>query len=268
VLAVSAVEVLAFAQDNFGVRVAGAACSLALVFVGYGMMAVVLGLQGLVNPAAGPRVIGIGAAFFVLSGAAAALLFLAVVPFLDPVPLLHPAPLAVGVVWGALAMYRRFGMIAGEPAVSAARQRRFSWFALVGGCLGSVFLVVGAVLAVSTWIFVSGARATDGTVIALVEAPRTSEDDPGGTAPVVRYQVDGKAHEFRGVYISPPAYSVGETVRVLYSPDRPERAQIDSFVQLWLISVVFGGVGLVFVVVAVLGYTWRRGARAGVTPAA
>jgi hypothetical protein len=37
-------------------------------------------------------------------------------------------------------------------------------------------------------------------------------------------------------------------VRVLYDPARPERATIDTFIQLWLATVICAGLGLSFFV--------------------
>ncbi|MEO1171377.1 MAG: DUF3592 domain-containing protein [Myxococcota bacterium] len=44
----------------------------------------------------------------------------------------------------------------------------------------------------------------------------------------------------------PPAYSVGEQVEVLYLPDDPSDARIDSFLENWFVTTLLGILGTVF----------------------
>jgi hypothetical protein len=44
----------------------------------------------------------------------------------------------------------------------------------------------------------------------------------------------------------PPAYHVGETVNVLYLESDPYDARIESFTSLWLLPMIFGGIGAIF----------------------
>ncbi|MHC4227571.1 MAG: DUF3592 domain-containing protein, partial [Planctomycetota bacterium] len=50
---------------------------------------------------------------------------------------------------------------------------------------------------------------------------------------------------------------VGETVSVLYDPDRPEEALVVSFSEQWAEPLVFSGVGLTFLLVGI-GLLWSR----------
>jgi len=69
----------------------------------------------------------------------------------------------------------------------------------------------------------------------------------GSTVPEVEYQVNGVVYLIHGmISTSPPAYSIGEKVMVYYSPDHPGDGVIGSFIELWLMPVVFGGIGSVF----------------------
>lgn len=60
----------------------------------------------------------------------------------------------------------------------------------------------------------------------------------------------GESVSFRGSVCSkPPAYAVGERVRVLYPPTAPASARIDSFRENWFVSLVLGGIGAGFVLI-------------------
>jgi len=64
--------------------------------------------------------------------------------------------------------------------------------------------------------------------------------------PVVKFRTkDGEVVEFESPYgQNPPAYRVGQRVPVLYDPDRPEAAAIQSFVSPWLWCLVTGLLGV------------------------
>jgi hypothetical protein len=113
--------------------------------------------------------------------------------------------------------------------------------------VGTIFLAVG--VGIGAWAYHFGAEANqaEGVVIRMVSSGRK-----GGSSPVVRYEVDGQSYELQStVSSSPPAYSVGEKVTVLYHPDNPGGGQIDSFIDRWLFPLVFGGMGFIF---AAIGY--------------
>jgi hypothetical protein len=57
---------------------------------------------------------------------------------------------------------------------------------------------------------------------------------------------DGTHRTFRSsTGTNPPSYEEGERVEVLYRADSPEDAEIDGFASLWLLPLIFGGIGLV-----------------------
>ena len=124
--------------------------------------------------------------------------------------------------------------------------RIFAW-------TGAIFLTVGLVFAaIGIWAWAddraraeTGTRAT-GTVIDL---ERRHDSDSGSTyRPVVEFHdARGTRHEFVGsVGSSPPAYSRGETVSVIYDPTAPGQAMIDGFMDRYFLPLVFGGMGGVF----------------------
>jgi uncharacterized protein DUF3592 len=121
----------------------------------------------------------------------------------------------------------------------------------------AIFLVVGLGLLggsvysiLSTRAFLANAISADGVVIGLEE--RWDSDDGGYTYyPRVRFQTEGgQFHEFTGdVGSSPPSFDIGETVEVLFDPAAPASARIDSFMQLWFVSLILGAIGVVFTAV-------------------
>lgn len=139
-------------------------------------------------------------------------------------------------------------------------------FLLVGlGMLG------GAVYSlVTTWRFIGGAIAADGVVIALES--RSSSDGDYTYHPRVAFETEDRRRiEFTGDTGSrPAAFDIGEPVRVLFDPARPETARIDSFFQLWLLPLILGGLGTVFSgfgLAATLSAVRDSAGRAGKRPA-
>ncbi|HEX8353512.1 MAG TPA: DUF3592 domain-containing protein [Pyrinomonadaceae bacterium] len=114
----------------------------------------------------------------------------------------------------------------------------------------------------TSWALSRGGSTAEGTVVALKVSPATQ--DSGVTyAPVVRYEVGGRAHTFTSNNSSnPPAYRVGERVAVLYDPGYPTRARIDNWWELWLMPVLLGGAAVI-VAVVVNGMAIRFAMRGG-----
>jgi hypothetical protein len=124
------------------------------------------------------------------------------------------------------------------------------------------FLVIGIALSlgallgiISCMKFVARAEATEGTVIGLRE--RISRKGYGSSfAPTVRFHAtSGKQIEFTDSVSSRPArHIVGQTLRVLYDPDKPNDARVAGS------SVYFGP--LVLMVIG-LGFAGLGGAGMG-----
>ena len=126
-------------------------------------------------------------------------------------------------------------------------------FTLVG--LG--MLAPGLWAGYRSWAFLQAAQAAPGTVIAL----QWSDDaDSSGARPVVRYEVRGEPYEITGnIWSSPPAYAVGDAVRVLYPPGQPKAARLEAWFDFWFLPAFLGGMGLLFALVGVgVGYLLRR----------
>ncbi|MFJ3638338.1 DUF3592 domain-containing protein [Streptomyces sp. NPDC090108] len=138
---------------------------------------------------------------------------------------------------------------------------------------GALFLAIGLALAGGSVSFLSEAKRAPGTVVGMDWRSGSSgqhgvgrRTHSGPTAhPVVAFTAaDGVRRTFTGsVGSKPPAYDEGERVEVLYRPGSPEDARIDSFVSLWLLPLVFGGIGLVITGVGTAVAVVMRRQRAG-----
>ena len=80
-----------------------------------------------------------------------------------------------------------------------------------------------------------------------------------GSAPVVSYVYEEKEYQyFSSIYSSPPSYAVGDVVELYVSLDNPQDAMINSFIERWLIIMIFGILALVFDIVAVIAFLARN----------
>lgn len=127
-----------------------------------------------------------------------------------------------------------------------------------------LFAVVGLALLLGSLVvcdhtasFVRRAARAEGIVTALVPVESTDCSNTNGSIgntcttryawqPVVRFLHDRQWTEFSdSVASSPPAYHVGETVTVLYLRSNPYVARISSFISLWALPMIFGGIGAI-----------------------
>jgi hypothetical protein len=105
----------------------------------------------------------------------------------------------------------------------------------------------------STRDFLRSAQRSTGVVVNVAGDPEQA------TYPHVRF-VDstGQAHEFDSdLHSHPSRYSVGEQVPVLYLPDAPQTAQIEGFMELWMLPLITGIIGLALTVAAILAWVFR-----------
>ncbi|MFG2651965.1 DUF3592 domain-containing protein [Streptomyces sp. NPDC048436] len=146
------------------------------------------------------------------------------------------------------------------------------WVTLGLIAFGSLFLIIGLILAGLSVSFLADAERAPGTVVALewrndhsgTSRKRQQSDGPVAY-PVVEFtSKDGAPRSFRGSMGSdPPSYERGERVEVLYRADSPGDARINGFASLWLLPLIFGGVGLVIMAAgAVVATVMRRRSRA------
>jgi len=127
-----------------------------------------------------------------------------------------------------------------------------AWFLSIAGL---VLLCVAAFLTYRTSHFIENSETAQGSVIAL--EPVTSTDSNSDTAqttyaPVFSFQAaDGKTYAVRSnSSSSPPAFAVNDEVTVLYDPNNPQKARIDTFWQVWGVPVLLGAMGAFFFAIA------------------
>ncbi|WP_406483169.1 DUF3592 domain-containing protein [Streptomyces platensis] len=134
-----------------------------------------------------------------------------------------------------------------EFEVQARGRAARRWIAIGLIALGVFFLVFGLVLAGASASFLSEAKRTRGSVVALEWREEDLGEDRTPVAyPVVEFtSADGMPRRFQSSTGSnPPSYEKGERVEVLYRADSPEDARINGFASLWLLPLIFGGTGL------------------------
>lgn len=106
--------------------------------------------------------------------------------------------------------------------------------------IGGLFFVAAVVFVVLEVRFERTALHSTGEVVALRRSSK------GGRAPDVAFTaVDGREHVHRSNVYSTPSYEVGDVVPIAYDPTDPDSAIIDSFSGRWLLPTIFGGIGLV-----------------------
>ncbi|MER7397197.1 DUF3592 domain-containing protein [Streptomyces sp. NPDC000151] len=129
------------------------------------------------------------------------------------------------------------------------------WVAFGGIAFGTLFLIIGLILAGVTVSFLTDAERARGTVVALewrndhsgASRKRQVNNKPAAYPVVDFTSADGTPRTFRSSTGSnPPSYEEGERVQVLYRADSPEDARINGFASLWLLPLIFGGIGLLF----------------------
>ncbi len=133
--------------------------------------------------------------------------------------------------------------------------------------VGGIFLLVGIPFIIvaffsyqSTSNFMRGAITTTGTITHCnwTTSTTTTRDSNGNThtttttmcQPTIRFHTQEERQvEFVSDY-SGGSMHEGQEVQVSYHPEQPEKARISSFGGLWLLPLIFGGLGSVFTIVA------------------
>lgn len=129
-------------------------------------------------------------------------------------------------------------------------------FGGIFGGLGSIFALIGFGMIANDLMFASSAEETTGTVIRNITQ---SDSDGVSYKPVVEFRdSSGTRREFASsMSTSWIAYDQGETVDVLYDPDNPERASIDSTTERYILPGIFAAMGSLFAVIGGGVIVWR-----------
>lgn len=109
--------------------------------------------------------------------------------------------------------------------------------------IGIIALIAEVCVSLYTWHFIRTAQRTTGTVIQMTtEIGTNSDSNSRGTAPIFEFMdANGQIHTIAShVYSYPPQFHVGDVVTVLYRKEDPQGAEIDSFMQIWLFSMILG----------------------------
>jgi hypothetical protein len=125
---------------------------------------------------------------------------------------------------------------------------RLGRFALVP--IGLLLLVLATWSVWSTKAWIARCVQTEGTVIEIVRH-RDSDNTGYVFAPRVRFATaEGRTIEFESrLRTYPPAYRPRQTVTVLYERDVPESATIHGFFSLWLMAMILGFIGSIFLLI-------------------
>jgi len=127
--------------------------------------------------------------------------------------------------------------------------------------LGAVLLLIGGVAFVERLVFVGSAETGRGTIttVNVVSNPITQSDTETGKHyyPEIEY-VDRLTGETR-TFSSPAGltgvnYAEGSQVSVLYVPGQPESAVLDTVPGIYGFALVFGGLGLLFIIFSAVAY--------------
>lgn len=115
-------------------------------------------------------------------------------------------------------------------------------FSLVGGLLA----LIGVFLFIRTRIFMNTAQEVKGTVVRMVWS--SDSEGGGGYSPVYQFRtIEGRVIEKQDSLSSnPPMFKEGQTIDVLYEPANPQNARIKKWMSLYFVSVLLGGMGLIF----------------------
>ena len=121
---------------------------------------------------------------------------------------------------------------------------------LITCSIGVLFLTIGAYFYSATHTFLEKAISVDGIVVHLQKNDGTSQ-------PIVEY-VDHQGISrkyYSSIGTNPPAYFVGQNVKILYDPSDPEyplNSRIESTLDIWGITIFFLGMGSFFILVSTL----------------
>lgn len=89
-------------------------------------------------------------------------------------------------------------------------------------------------------------------------------NNSGSASPTIEFDTEKFGHQvyYSSMYSSPPAYAVGERVKLWYDPEHPQKV-VMSGLDLWLLPAIFGGFFLVFGSIGYIGLAkqWRNSRR-------
>jgi Protein of unknown function (DUF3592) len=133
-----------------------------------------------------------------------------------------------------------------------------AWVTKVGYLFAVIavgLLTAAALTYISKSKFVDRAVRAEGTVVDVELKTSRSTDSSRRTTsryPVVEFQARNEQRVRFTSSASKSGASVGDRVTVLYDPSNPRDASLSGVGQLWLLPIIFGGIGIFFAGFAVL----------------
>lgn len=125
-----------------------------------------------------------------------------------------------------------------EKAAGAVNRLQIGCWIVFANLFFAGFCLWGAYAAYTSWTLDQEGATTTGRVVRLEE----SDSSEGGCcvySPVIEFEVNGQTYSFEGDTASyPPAYDVGEEVKVIYHPNDPDTAQINKWTERWLFPLI------------------------------
>ena len=117
---------------------------------------------------------------------------------------------------------------------------------IVFSLVGLLLVAIGVFIWIRTRIFLSTAQEVKGTVVRMVYS--YSSEGGGGYSPVYQFRtLEGQTIEAGDSMSSnPPMFHEGQVIDVLYDPKNPYKARIKKWMSLYFVSVLLGGMGLLF----------------------
>ncbi|QOI98314.1 MAG: DUF3592 domain-containing protein [Flammeovirgaceae bacterium] len=123
------------------------------------------------------------------------------------------------------------------------------------GFFGVVFILIG----IGAYLLFNYIEADAVEVQGHVVDLRPSPNGGDGFAPVIEYEWNGqtKTHQSE-VYSSPPDFETGQMVPVYVNPSNPDIVTIIYEETGWIFISVFGGIGAVFIVIAIVLFRFGK----------
>ena len=125
-----------------------------------------------------------------------------------------------------------------EKAAGAVNRLQIGCWIVFANLFFAGFCLWGAYAAYTSWTLDQEGKTTTGRVVRLEE----SDSSEGGCcvySPVIVFEANGQTYTFEGDTASyPPAYDVGEEVKVIYHPNDPDTAQINKWTERWLFPLI------------------------------
>ena len=155
-------------------------------------------------------------------------------------------------------------------------RRALGMFTRVFRAAAFILGAVAVISSFSTLYFVLRAETADGEVVGFEEVTNPAPAvNPSGTSSfehaIVEFETAaGDTTRFQGRSgRAGNTFVVGDSVDVLYRPDRPGVARINSILEVWATPLIFGGLFLVFGILGLIApyaFADHRGNRASVSP--